>query len=1178
VRSGGFFIPIAVVIVAAASIIAPRTPVRSQAPQATGATAGQRPNPADKTKKDTDLKTPADVLAQFFGIDTETVPADQLIPAVTAAAAHHDYKVDALIVTAPDPIDSYARWLFDPLQNAVEAAAASNDYVLDRFFIPDWNRGARDDEAHPRLGHENNPGVILFRKDTPDGQHALLLVLLVFETPTEGLHLGAFKKAVAFLQSWPPTANRELKVLGPTFSGTSPSLRVALQQTDVSALVANAGARVVTGTATSPSNKSLIESANPDHVRFSALVTSNQDMLLAAVRRLLDSESVGVNRLALLIEENTAYGRSAGAALPRADRSAASGGGKAPDDDVTPEELVRDALRIRFPLHVSRVRSEYSDDARAQGTRLRTTPPVHALSLRDEGPVTDRLPMFGQETSTAYVELALTNIFDAIRREHISAIGVVATDTRDKLYLSRLLSRYCPTVRQFTIEGDLLYTHPDYGGDMRGALVAAPYPLHTANQLWTWPAAGAHERRLFPISSAQGTFNAFQVLLNEAAVTPNSDPMTALGHMTDYGSPFATRCGGAGHPACAPPVWISVVGRDALWPVAVQTPGSKYVMELPGNVAAHSDDAPTRRRMVPIPLQFWLLALTLHLAAWASSILYLKSKRHGEFFARHANPRRYLVAMFAGLLLMVAYVDVLLWIWNDFVWFERPGVRWFVRLLCTASVALPTFAIWKIARRRFALARATSAGTRPLTRGGWTLQVYRGVFIALLVASIGCLMVDLYGNLALAMQAKWASAPDVFLVLLLERSVHLASGVSPATPVMLLCGALALWGLQNFRTRGVPSHTILDKATRALDRVRLSDTAAGTVHATPRADVKRLRQLRLGVFTVGLIVQIVYYFGYHAVSTVESVGYTLFFSVITVLLQGLIAVSIVQFLFIWVEARAALERVAESRPLRGALRDAFARLPSAVRQLGVFTHVPRLRELETSIAKAERIGAVSPVGASLAFYEDGVMASTLGATPGLDATVLTEMFKCECEVSDSLTYSDSATWGLLVDFAVKARQEGAALQQQVGNQLTTAVQEWFERIDELSALTVVLISRELSGRLIASILLTTAMTLMVLGSHTLYPAQPRPMLLAFSWASILGSVAGSVAVFVQMDRNEVLSYVAGTRPNRLEWNFAFVSKLALWVAIPLLSLFAAQFPDAGGAILDWLQPVQKALP
>jgi hypothetical protein len=157
------------------------------------------------------------------------------------------------------------------------------------------------------------------------------------------------------------------------------------------------------------------------------------------------------------------------------------------------------------------------------------------------------------------------------------------------------------------------------------------------------------------------------------------------------------------------------------------------------------------------------------------------------------------------------------------------------------------------------------------------------------------------------------------------------------------------------------------------------------------------------------------------------------------------------------------------------------------------------------------------------------------------------------------------------------RQRATALKGAAGA-VIDADRAWLEHADDLTALQIVLIVREMSARLVASMILTLVLTLLVLASHTWYPAQPRQMLMGFSWACILTTAAASASVFIQMDRNEIMSHISGTPVNRVTWDVAFISKLLLWVVIPLLSLFAAQFPEAGSALLQWLLPVQKALP
>jgi hypothetical protein len=63
-----------------------------------------------------------------------------------------------------------------------------------------------------------------------------------------------------------------------------------------------------------------------------------------------------------------------------------------------------------------------------------------------------------------------------------------------------------------------------------------------------------------------------------------------------------------------------------------------------------------------------------------------------------------------------------------------------------------------------------------------------------------------------------------------------------------------------------------------------------------------------------------------------------------------------------------------------------------------------------------------------------------------------------------------------------------------------------------------------------------------------------------------------------MKRNEIISRLTSSNPSvRTTWDGEFVLKLAVF-GLLLLTLFAAQFPEIGGVLLHWIEPVQKALP
>ena len=82
------------------------------------------------------------------------------------------------------------------------------------------------------------PGLILFR----DNENSrLLVVFLVGETPTTGVHKSAFESAlkqVSELPKYAPQATciagldcqSEIKIIGPSFSGSATSIRLSLEE------------------------------------------------------------------------------------------------------------------------------------------------------------------------------------------------------------------------------------------------------------------------------------------------------------------------------------------------------------------------------------------------------------------------------------------------------------------------------------------------------------------------------------------------------------------------------------------------------------------------------------------------------------------------------------------------------------------------------------------------------------------------------------------------------------------------------------------------------------------------------------------------------------------------------------------------------------------------------------
>jgi hypothetical protein len=72
-------------------------------------------------------------------------------------------------------------------------------------------------------------------------------------------------------------------------------------------------------------------------------------------------------------------------------------------------------------------------------------------------------------------------------------------------------------------------------------------------------------------------------------------------------------------------------------------------------------------------------------------------------------------------------------------------------------------------------------------------------------------------------------------------------------------------------------------------------------------------------------------------------------------------------------------------------------------------------------------------------------------------------------------------------------------------------------------------------------------------------------------------VAASLWVFVQLDRNTLISHISGTDPQHVTFNSALALRVFAWAILPLLSVAAAQYPEVADALYRLISPFQHAL-
>jgi hypothetical protein len=211
--------------------------------------------------------------------------APQAVPAVTSTEGSNcavsrefwdgNLNLNFLIATIPDPERTHLGLDFDRALEAIITAAEDEGFGYDRYWLP-WHvthdpgnpdplkQDILDGRAEER---HRKPGVIILRrtpkvsyyKDAKDAQqakevadqglrdsrNAALVILLVGETPTAGINRHQFKKATDYIRSF-MGCSYALGVLGPTFSGSSTSLRAAIRHDFPSQ---TQGSLIISGTA-----------------------------------------------------------------------------------------------------------------------------------------------------------------------------------------------------------------------------------------------------------------------------------------------------------------------------------------------------------------------------------------------------------------------------------------------------------------------------------------------------------------------------------------------------------------------------------------------------------------------------------------------------------------------------------------------------------------------------------------------------------------------------------------------------------------------------------------------------------------------------------------------------------------------------------------------------------------
>ncbi len=1144
-----------------------RSPGDSQPPQSPGQNKSQQKKADQNTAAGKDVRTAKPAAPR------STSPGDELAAAILsvrprslkAAAGEADDPTWAslmdyakqgllpyhvLLATVPDPVDTNLGLYFDRAVDSIQSAAESSGYTFVRAWLP-WRNDpqpasleevrALDEE---RLSRRPFPGALVFRsKDVKSDQR--LVVFLVSESETSGIDAAAFQKAVA-IHDAVDNKEKTISLAGPTFSGSFYSLR--------DALLGDRDARgqyphcfhIVSGATTDGEHRNAFQSgtglpryaAGPrqGNWSFATVVHSDkvaQDAIIAHIREAVGTEQ---ETLATISEDVTIFG-------------------------AMQSSTTDNTLAFLFPRGISRLRNAYPDaSAIASSAAERAAAQIRPslpLLWKDERDGRREMPVFDAGHTPFSEQAVLDDIAATLNREKIKSILITATDPIDQLFLVRFFRDECPDARVMLLDSDLLFAYAGAESSWRGILSATTYPLMNRNQFSTLGKkySQPQQRTVFASRYAEGEFNAVSVLLQN-----QSDGGSVRG-LADYISPDPESPN-------RPPIWLTITGQDGYWPVAyiadpANPPDNTLLDWKPPQPPVAQEFEPPSRLWT---LFYWALTLTLAL---------------------------YAILIFIAEFLPPSPVRWIAWFRFSLVTRERAGC-----VFCASVIGLSLAAAYAI--YAFPLSVATVANPpwksdviSPVVFGMLVFSALWPPFVALSnlprkLSTITAILTNPYVWL-------WPVAVGLFGAFLIYgwkivtqplnhegyffayRSLKLTSGVDPSIPLWFLAIGIAYWAWMQHRRL----------LTFAEPMPPLPVTAVSVLNEAQDKTNARLRQ-RIGSFHihwneyVPVIVLAVVTFGtlkpFKHPQTVEPRFYDQLYFMALMCLGILIYLAWSRIMFIW----AALHRLLRNLE-RHPIREAFNRFPPEYAWFqrrarnSKFLLLARSLECMDAIRDQADPRLKNLLHLNASEWNDATeTAASLFARGWVDSARREEMQNIIVRAANAIVkelqqhywvHGHSDSYQLMrKDKPPEEATDDEKLE--LANNRTCILLEEFVALRYLSFIRAVIV--QIRNLLI---FVATGLVFAVI-SFSSYPFQSQKL---FGWTALAAFGifgAGIVWMFIQMDKDPLLSRISNTRAGHIEPSLFF--RLAGVGGVPLVAMLASQFPSIGHFLFSWVEPALEA--
>ena len=1166
----------------------------------------------------------AALVRQFLrGATEQTKPASDLLPK----------DIHILIATVPDPLHTLLNLQFDRTIDAIQQAAQDQGYTYDSSWLP-WKAEAAQYSGRNDQNAENEdtsrrelcPGMILFRQSMhrstaqryDDTYTHGLFVFLVGERPTTGINRVQWDNALQWIQEHADKerADRALRVLGPTFSGSVPSVARALVNPGGQA--GNfSNVLLYTGTMHGCSSFRWLTDELHKWVPVSVRVadfSQNDAIQVDRYFSYLRDRGHSVSEVAILSEDETAYG-----GLPDVPTTAV--GAKPAADDAMPVmacepsyPLNNAPLHLYYPRDISSLRSAYQEQSIFASPTADKSNTAHVV-LQPQATTsthhdTDTVATFSGPNMALAQEAQMYGIIDTLKTHGIRFVVLRSTSSLDYLFLARFLHRAYPDAFVVTMGADLLFGREIDSTEFRGVESLTTFPLLPRGQDWTRRTnnGSRHAHRVFGSDTMEGTYLATRFLITDSDPSkPRGyiDPMKA--DIADYGAPFWEQKSTG---TVAPSTWLSVIGRDGYWPVAVLTePLSKFAspdstvsaVTLPGGSDAGNPANPALWKFTLSPAWKFccglaVLAVCLHFYA---SIFGWRREAQSMFIQFAPLPSiRQFILMGLGWAAIGSIVILMLRCSNRIgAYLEKSNSLWISVLSIVAWLAFLGIVLDPLAR---SFGQPRSAGIRPLRAWMRLIRAGRSDGAPAYKRAL-CVLVFVALPFVLLVGAYWVgtkifeySSPNG--VPTAYRAVHLTNGVSPMVSLLLLLSGFYWWfwhTLSGLALLGEGRPILPREKNIAPMLARISSEMAGDIEsrAMPLPD---LRRGWVYLFPIAILALPLYALWHEGPAGFDPIFHSLENHAFNETLHALLALALyllilecTQLLGTWLSLKRLLLALN-----RSPLRRTFSALQglsmhslwslsgaSSPARYTVFSHqmesLIHLRNVLRSFAFRDygdeliRASIESACTSATKFVEKRSKVADLAMINDREGRCMREEF-CQC--------TEHIVTDLMLPEWLNERRSMDLMEGGVKPDcnvvLPLAEDEPTRLAEEFVCLIYVGYLQNLLALMRTKVLSIVGVLAGFAFSLAFYPYVPRPTI-AISVLLLVLVLGSAVAlVYAGLERDSTLSRITNTVPGEL--GMGFWVRYGSFIGVPILGLLVAQFPAITDFVTSWIEPSLNA--